>query len=95
MGRLFVSLLVIVFSFSKTNAQLLSWAPAFAKDNDNIVITLDATKGNQGLLNYGTPNEVYVHTGVITNLSTSGTTGDIQEILVHPITRFLPQPFLN
>jgi hypothetical protein len=52
-----------------TNAQLLTWSPAFPKDNDNIVITVDATKGNQGLLNFSAP--VYVHIGAITNLSTS------------------------
>ena len=73
MRRLLVSLIVIVFSFSKAYAQLLSWAPAFVKDNDNIVITVDAAKGNLGLFNYASPNEVYVHTGVITNLSSSGT----------------------
>jgi len=53
------------------HAQLLSWTPAFAKDNDNIVITLDATKGNQGLNGYSPVTDVYVHIGVITNLSTS------------------------
>ncbi len=73
MRRLLVSFIVIAFSFLKINAQLLSWAPAFAKDNDNVVITLDAAKGNLGLFNYATPGEVYVHTGVITNLSTSAT----------------------
>lgn len=54
-------------------AQLLSWVPDFPKDNDNIEITLDATKGNQGLLNYSPVSDVYVHVGVITNLSTGPT----------------------
>lgn len=53
--------------------QLLTWTPDFAKDNDNIVITVDATRGNQGLNNYASLNDVYVHTGVITNLSTGPT----------------------
>ena len=55
------------------HAQLLTWTPPFPKDNDasqTLVINVDATKGNQGLLNY-TPGDVYVHVGVITNLSTS------------------------
>ncbi|MDP4264804.1 MAG: alpha-amylase family glycosyl hydrolase [Bacteroidota bacterium] len=52
-----------------THAQLLIWTPAFAKDNDNITITVDATKGNQGL--QGFSGNVYVHVGVITSLSTS------------------------
>ncbi len=53
-------------------SQLLTWTPDFARDNDNIVITMDATKGNQGLNNYSNPDDVYVHIGVITNLSVNG-----------------------
>ena len=63
---------VICFSFY-LQAQLLTWTPDFAKDNDNISITIDATKGNQGLNNYTPVSDVYIHTGVITNLSTSAT----------------------
>jgi len=62
-GCLFFS--VPVFS------QLLTWSPAFPKDNDNITMTVDATKGNHGLMGFS--GNVYVHIGVITNLSTSGT----------------------
>lgn len=50
-------------------AQLLTWSPEFATGTGNITITMDATKGNQGLL--GHTGSVYVHVGVITNLSTS------------------------
>ncbi len=55
------------------NAQLLTWSPAFPKDTESITITVDAGKGNQGLLNHTPTSDVYVHTGVITNLSTSPT----------------------
>lgn len=58
---------------STVSAQLLTWTADFPKDNDNISITVDATKGNQGLQNYNPVTDVYVHTGVITNLSTSNT----------------------
>jgi hypothetical protein len=34
---------------------------------------VDCTKGNQGLLNYGNTNDVYVHIGLITNLSINPT----------------------
>ena len=52
-------------------AQLLSWTPNFIKETDaGVEIICDATKGNQGLLNY-TTSDVYVHLGVITNYSTS------------------------
>lgn len=55
-----------------THAQLLTWTPAFPKEADasqTLVITVDATKGNQGLLNHTPTNDVYVHIGVITNKS--------------------------
>ncbi len=49
---------------------LLSWSPQFITDNNlsDVVITVDANKGNQGLFSYA--NDVYVHIGVITNQST-------------------------
>lgn len=69
--RKIFSLAVLLFALHFiTHAQLLTWAPDFAKDNDNITITMDATKGNQGLLNYSPTSDVYVHVGVITNAST-------------------------
>ena len=61
---------ILVSIISK--AQLLSWTPGFMVENDGAateVITMDATKGNQGLLNYTPTTDVYVHIGVITNLS--------------------------
>ncbi len=64
---------ITLFAFSISNAQrLLSWTPEFPIDNSNLAVTVDCTKGNQGLLNYGggTSSDVYVHVGVITNLST-------------------------
>src|SRR5688572_11407189 len=63
---------IVIFAFTGYT-QLLTWTPAFAKDNDNIVITMDASKGNQGLLNYNPTTDVYVHIGLITSMSTSPT----------------------
>ena len=63
----------ILFSVSGSFGQrLLSWTPEFPIDNSNLVFTVDCTKGNQGLNNFegGNSNNVYVHVGVITNLST-------------------------
>ena len=63
-----ILLLLCVFLFASfCHSQLLIWTPDFPKDNDNVTITVDATKGNQGLLGFS--GNVYVHTGVITNLS--------------------------
>ena len=71
MRRLLLSLTITVYCFA-VKAQLLTWSP-LPTENDPaqaLVITLDATKGNRGLLNYAPANDVYVHIGVITNLST-------------------------
>lgn len=62
----------ILLLYSIVNAQLLTWSPQFPNDNSTLVITVDATKGNQGLNNYPDPNNIYVHCGVTTNLSTNG-----------------------
>src|SRR5258705_8922670 len=64
------SLFCVVLASLFSKAQLLTWTPAFAKDNDNITITVDATKGNLGLAGYS--GNVYVHIGVITSASASG-----------------------
>jgi glycosidase len=72
MKRIATLILAAVSVSFTVHAQLLTWTPSFPKDNDNITITVDATKGNLGLNNYTPLSDVYVHTGVITNLSTSG-----------------------
>lgn len=72
MKRLLLALLGLLCVPVLSSAQLLTWTPAFPKDNDNITIVLDATKGNQGLNNYSNPENVYVHIGVTTNLSNNG-----------------------
>ncbi len=64
-------LVALVFISISSRSQLLTWTPDFAKDNDNIVITMDAGKGNQGLFNYSPTSDVYVHIGLITDSSTS------------------------
>ena len=73
MKKLF-AFLAILFCIGQTSfAQLLSWSPLFPQDADNISIIMDASYGNHGLLNYSPVSDVYVHVGVITNLSTSTT----------------------
>lgn len=52
--------------------QLLVWTPGFIEESDGtVVITVDAVWGNQGLKDYASTSDVYVHTGVITSLSTN------------------------
>ncbi|PKP52331.1 MAG: alpha-amylase [Bacteroidetes bacterium HGW-Bacteroidetes-1] len=54
----------------RLSAQLISAEPPFPTDQQQVVITFDATEGNAGLEGYS--GDVYAHTGVITNNSSSG-----------------------
>jgi 1,4-alpha-glucan branching enzyme len=49
--------------------QVVTSIPVYATENDSIIIFFDATQGNQGMMGY-TGDDVYAHTGVITNNST-------------------------
>ena len=68
-----LTILVAVLCVITGIAQLLTTVPEFPADNSSLTITVDCTKGNQGLLNYANTNDVYVHIGVITNLSSNNT----------------------
>ncbi|MGH2565885.1 MAG: hypothetical protein ACRDE5_15315, partial [Ginsengibacter sp.] len=51
------------FFYLQSFSQLLSWTPDFIQEgSSSVAITMDATKGNQGLLNYTCPR-VYIHFG--------------------------------
>ena len=67
--------ILAVFSLQFSSGQLLTWSnpSTFPVDDStkNFTITLDATKGNAALKNYGATSDVYVHIGVITSASTS------------------------
>src|SRR4051812_49161107 len=54
---------------TSAKSQLLTWSPQFPSDTSSITVTVDATKGNKGLLDYN--GSVYMHLGVITDSSTS------------------------
>ena len=59
-----IAFCVVLFFPHALLAQLLTWTPPFPKESDpaqSLVITVDATKGNQGLLNYSNVSDVYVH----------------------------------
>lgn len=70
-------MILLLYLFSQVQVvqgQLLSWTPAFPSDtSSSFSVTADASFGNKGLFNYAATSDVYVHTGVITNLSTSPT----------------------
>ena len=70
-GRLlFANLLIIIFGILQSNAQLITTIPQFPVQGDSLEIIYDATQGSGGLEGYD--GDVYAHTGVITNESTSG-----------------------
>lgn len=64
--------LVMMVAVVAASAQLISTSPVFVTENATVTVTLDANFGNKGLLGQ-TPADVYVHTGVITNLSATPT----------------------
>jgi hypothetical protein len=75
MKSLPIAIVCLLLSFVANAQRLLVPDPEFPTDAATVNITVDCNKGNHGLLNYqsGTSNDVYVHVGVITNLSTGPT----------------------
>jgi len=59
----------MAFIAASINAQVITTLPIFPKESDTVTIIYDASLGN-GALKGVSP--IYVHAGVITNLSTSG-----------------------
>ncbi|MCK4895078.1 MAG: hypothetical protein KAT07_13970, partial [Calditrichia bacterium] len=66
--KLILSLLILLSISLSVFAQVYS-DPTYATENDSIIVFFDATQGDQGLMGY-TGNDVYAHTGVISNYST-------------------------
>ncbi|MDO9512474.1 MAG: alpha-amylase family glycosyl hydrolase [Bacteroidales bacterium] len=62
---------VLFFSLFLTQAQVITTNPVIPIINQAVEIIFDASQGNQGLMGY--TGDVYAHTGVITNVSTSPT----------------------
>ncbi|HID38962.1 MAG TPA: hypothetical protein EYP36_05555, partial [Calditrichaeota bacterium] len=65
----FFNLCFLIF-FAFLSAQVVYTEPPFASEQDSIVVFFDATQGDGGMAGYS-GNDVYAHTGVITNYSTS------------------------
>lgn len=65
----FIFTLMFLVLAAAANSQLLSLSPEFIQEGSSpITITMDGTKGNQGLKDY-LPSDIYVHIGAITSLS--------------------------
>ncbi|NMB72147.1 MAG: alpha-amylase, partial [Bacteroidales bacterium] len=65
-----ILLFTLVFAFIPAFGQLIVTDPALPVENLPVTVIFDATQGNKGLMNY-TGDDVYAHTGVITDKSTS------------------------
>jgi len=70
LNKILVSIALILFGTQLTTAQLITVTPPFPTDQDAVVVTFDAALGSGGL--EGFTGDVYAHTGVITNNSSSG-----------------------
>lgn len=69
MIRYLIIICVLTLSIQRANAQLIWTSPPIPLESSPVTVNFDATQGNGGLINY--PGEVYAHTGVITDQSTS------------------------
>lgn len=69
MKKNYALIICLLLTTLALQAQIISTNPTFPTENDEITLIFDATKGNAGLK--GFTGDVYAHTGVITNKSTS------------------------
>lgn len=69
MKKIFLSALLLLVAFA-LRAQIVTSTPSFPTDNAAVSIVFDATQGTAGLKDY--TGDVYAHTGVITDKSSSG-----------------------
>ena len=70
LNKILISIAFILFGAQFSVAQLITVNPPFPTDQDAVVVTFDAALGSGGL--EGFTGDVYAHTGVITNNSSSG-----------------------
>ena len=67
--RTLIGLLLLCIA-ANVQGQIISTVPQYPTVDDTVTITYDATKGNQGLVGVA---QVYAHTGIITDKSSSST----------------------
>lgn len=66
---LIICYLFLCFNILSVKAQLITTVPIFPKQQDSVLVTFKSDEGSRGLANY--TGDIYAHTGVITNLSSS------------------------
>ncbi|MFA6126066.1 MAG: alpha-amylase family glycosyl hydrolase [Bacteroidales bacterium] len=71
MNKIGFLLFCLFFGSGLIRAQVVTTRPTFPTENDSVTVIFDATQGTGGLAGY--TGDIWAHTGVITNLSTSST----------------------
>lgn len=74
-----------------SNAQVITADPVFPISSGQVIITFNADRGNMGLKDY-TGDDIYAHTGVITNLSSGPSDW---KYVIAPWGTFLPKAKLT
>ena len=69
--RSVIRLIPVLLACIQAHAQIITADPFFPTEDDSVIITYDASRGNEGLKGY--TGDVYAHTGVITNQSSGPT----------------------
>ena len=87
------TILVFIISGYLTSlvAQVITVNPAFPTSSNSVVVTFNADKGDMGLKDYG-DDDVYAHTGVITDKSTGSSDW---KYVIAPWGTFLPKAKLT
>ena len=70
--RLLILCLLLLWSYIPLDGQVVTANPVFPTASDAVTLTFNTDKGDMGLKDYA-GNDVYAHTGVITDKSTGGT----------------------
>ncbi len=65
-----ITVLFLLLNFAVSKGQVVTCNPVFPLTSESVVITFNADQGNMGLKDY--TGDIYAHTGVITDQSTSG-----------------------
>lgn len=69
--KLHIIFSLVLVSTVTLHSQVITVAPAFPTSSDAVVITFNADKGDMGLKDYA-GDDIYAHTGVITDKSSGG-----------------------
>lgn len=89
--KLHLTVLLLLGSVMSLLSQVITTNPVFPTASDAVVITFNADKGDMGLKDY-TRDDLYAHTGVITDKSTGGSDW---KYVIAPWGTFLPKAKLS